>query len=60
MGTFSPRTQFPADYPIIQPYLDRHTESHPFVIVNQESISTMASCNPDTITLDEAMSRYYR
>ena len=57
ISTLSPRTQFTIDYSIIQTYLDRHIEPHPFALLSQESISITASCNPDTITIDEDISQ---
>ena len=43
LSTFSPCSQFPVDYSIIQTNLDRHVEPHPFTLMAQGSISMTAS-----------------
>ena len=60
MATFLSCTQFPSDNFIIQPNLYRNVEPHPFSFMAQDSIYMTDSCDPDTITLDESMSQYYR
>ena len=55
MTALSPSEKFSVDYSIICPDLDKHVEPYPFFIMNQEKMSMAFWCNPETMTLDEAM-----